>query len=363
MISFISSPRVYKEVKSKLQPRTEEVLSSSVQFQGKYTQACEELLKDLTGRKHAFMTTSGTSSIMVMLMTQGIQPGDEVITTNYSCPATVMPVKALGAVPVFIDINEHGQQNFHCINDLITDKTKSVLATGLYGDCYDHDLLLSKTNLPVLNDSAQSFLAKYKGQESTKFGTMSILSFSTNKNCPIFGTYGAVLTDDDELAEKIKFIRRNGYLNRDVGLAIQYVGINAQPQEDKCAQVLTSLEFLHKWQQRRKEIFEYYDENFKNLVMLRKSPENSERNFHKYTIFVKDKYKYRDKMINDGVECQLHYTYNFQQTPILSNDTTVQMPGTEYYRKHAISIPAHPWLTHNEQSEVIKKVIKNYDYN
>ena len=355
MIENVSIPRMYAEVRHVLDPRMQNVLTSNVQFDGPYMEACQEKLKDLTGRKHAFITQSGTSSITIMLLAAGVNPGDKVATINYSCPATVMPIKLLGAIPVYKDIDIHGQMDLDNIKDV-----KAILATGLYGDCYDHDKI-KDAGVPILNDSAQSFMAKYKGVESTKLGDMSIISFSTNKNCPVFGTYGAVLTDNDEYADAVFLMRRNGYKSRDVALGIQYIGMNAQPTEDKCAQLLTSLEKLPEWQERRKQIGDELDNRFKQMdVCVRTSPEHSAKNYHKYCIFVKDKWKFRDKMREQGVDCLLHYTYNFAETKVLKGERQNDYPGTEFYREHAVTLPSNPWLTSEEVDHIVKSVEKCY---
>ena len=355
MIKFIPVTRIYDEVHEVLASRMETVFASNNHFEGQFMERCQEMLRSYTGRKHAFITQSGTSSITIMLLAAGIQPGDRVATINYSCPATVMPIKLLGAVPVYNDIDKHGQMTLDNVAGV-----KAILTTGLYGDCYDHDKI-KDLGVPILNDSAQSFQAKYKGIESTKLGDMSILSFSTNKNCPVFGTYGAVMTDDDSHADAVFLMRRNGYKSRDVGHGIQYIGMNAQPTEDKCAQLLTSLEKLPEWQQRRLQISGELDRGMDKLdVCVRTSPEYSTRNNHKFCIFAKDKWKLRDAMKDLGVDCHLHYTYNFADTEVLQGERQEEYPGTEFYRKHAISLPSNPWLKSEEIKYIIQSVEKCY---
>ena len=116
---------------------------------------------------------------------------------------------------------------------------------------------------------------------------------------------------------------------------------------------------LDKWQARRQEIADLYKEKLINLgVAIRPSPEFSVSNNHKFVILVANKQDFRDKMFDQGVETQLHYTYNFMKTPVLSNDTAKNMPGTEFYQKHAISIPSNPWLSDKETVHVIEAIKK-----
>ena len=350
-VKFIPIDRIYQEVKETLFKRYDKVYSRHDQFNGPMQDACQELLKELSGREYVRLASSGTSSISLMMMASGVKLNDRVVVTNYSCPATVTPIKMIGATPVFQDINKYGQMD---LKNLPT--CDHLLVTGLYGDNVDWEAI-EALDVPVLNDSAQSFMSESNGIESTKFGLMSIISFSTNKICPIFGTYGAVLTDDEELDHKVMLMRRNGYKNRDVGEAIQYLGINAQPMEDKSAQLLTSLEKVEVWQSRRKEIKNFYDEELKKIgVTVRQSPINSETNNHKYCIFVKDKLMFRDQMKNLGVDCQLHYTYNFSKTPVYEGVSKTDYPWTDFYKQHAISLPSSPWHTLSEIKYVVECV-------
>ena len=366
-IKFIPTERLYADVGPRLMPRLEQLYSGGIEgsgsghcgsryFADRHTQECEARINEITGRRHTLLTTSGTASIQLMLMASGVAPGDEVIVTNYSCPATVMPIRVLGARPVFVDLDQYGQQDLSRVRGLVTDRTRAIMVTDLYGDCCDYDQLRG-IGIPVLNDSAQSLMTLYKGRQTASMGDMSIQSFSTNKNCPIFGTYGAISTDDDDLAERIRLMRKNGYGDREVGTAIHHIGINAHPQEDKAAQVLSSLEMLEQWQARRSEIAQRLHEGLSAVgVQVRPSPHYSETNNHKFSMFVQDKKAFRDLMIQRGVETQLHYTYNFAKTAVLSDDTEQHMPMTEFYARHAISIPSNPWLTDTEVSTVVEAV-------
>jgi dTDP-4-amino-4,6-dideoxygalactose transaminase len=116
---------------------------------------------------------------------------------------------------------------------------------------------------------------------------------------------------------------------------------------------------LPKWQQRRQEIAELYREKLSTIgVCLRPSPEYSKTNNHKFSLLVENKWQFRDKMSAQGVETQLHYTYNFAKTPVFTDRPNIEMPGTEFYQQHAISIPSNPWLTDQETDQIIEAVKK-----
>lgn len=358
MILQIAISRLYSEIKTSLESRWSEVYAKDDQpFEGYFSKEAEKKLKTITGRKHAFIVTSGTAGIHVMLLAQGIKPGDEVICVNHSAPATAMAIASLGAQPVFVDLDNYGSMDCDQVEQAITSKTKAILATGLYGDSHDHDRI-KDLGVPILNDSCQSFCASYKGTECTKLGDMSIISFSSNKICPVFGTYGAVMTDNDHLAEKISLVRRNGYAHRDVPNGIRYLGINAQPCENKCVEVLCSLEMLPQWQSRRRNIAEIYDAEFKNKVATRFQPKYSVSNNHKYTLMIPNKSLAHEKFKQSGIETRMHYTYDFSEVEVFGKKQNRKFPMTYKFIDKALTIPINPWLKESEQEYIIEKTLE-----
>ena len=362
MIKITAASKVYEEIKKTLLKRLDNVYRQDNHMGGPWITHCEQKLKDITGRKHAFIVTSGTSAITIMCLALGIKQQDNVSVINYSIPSTVMPLKLLGAKLSFCDLNKFGQQD---VSNIRPANKKAILTTGLYGDCHDHDQI-KDLGIPILNDSAQCFLSKYKGIEATKFGDASIISFSYNKVVPVFGTYGAILTDRDDWAEKIKYIRKNGYVNNSQS-TIEHIGIQAQPHPDKCVQLATSLDYVQKWQARRQEVAFTLREAFENIGLgMRQSPKYSHTNYHKFCIFVDDKIKFAHKLSKVGIEAHLHYTYNFSKNPLLSDNVNKKFPMTDFFIKHALTIPSHPWMTNKEIKKVIegvKSCMNKKDYN
>ena len=172
MIHQVPMSRLYKDVREKVETRWKQLYSQDgPHFEGEYCKQAEKLLNNIVQRKYSFITTSGTASIHVMLLAQGIEPGDEVVCVNHSAPATAMAIASLGAKPVFVDLNEYGSMDCEKIASVVTKNTKAILATGLYGDSYDHDKI-KNLGIPILNDSCQSWLSKYKGEENAKLGLM-----------------------------------------------------------------------------------------------------------------------------------------------------------------------------------------------
>jgi len=351
MIKIAPLSRLYTDIMPTLAQYYELVYSVDNHFDGNFTKQCADTISQHT-KQYTVMTTSGTSAITNMLLSIGIKANDRVLCVNYSNPASVMPIKLLGAVPVFVDINKYGCMDLY--NLPIDNSIKACIVTGLYGDSVDWDQI-KDIDVPVLNDSAQCLTTKYRDNMATQYGDMTALSFAFNKNAPVFGTYGSVSTDDRKLYNKLKIINSNGYNNADE-VQISEIGINGKPSEDKSAQCLASLQRLSTWQNTRTEISLYYKDVFeKKGVMVRPSPEYSTSNHHKFCIFTKDKKLFAKMMQDKGIECNLHYTYNFSKYPVLNIDNKTY-PNTDFYVKHAVCIPCHQWLTYNEINKVVDTV-------
>lgn len=359
MIKIAPVDRLYNDIKDSLQEKFEKIFKPDHGpfREGPYSKECEEIIKEMTGRRYALMTTSGTASLQCGYLAMGLKPGDEVIMPNLSASSSIMPALAMGARCIYQDINMLGQHNFDGIEQIITKKTKFIQATGLYGDSHDHDKI-KDLGLMIMNDSAQSFSSLYKGVETTKLGDVSIMSFSINKVAPTFGTYGCVLTDDEKLFTKLQHIRRCGealQTSGEVGTTdILEVGMNAQPHEEKCAQVLCALEKFPEWSKRRKQICEYYDEQLASSgIMIRQSPDYSTSNLNKYIIFVDDNLQFKKKMKESDIEVTVQYKHNFAGDP-------VNYPVTNFYNHHVLTIPSHPWLDDGEVDKVVNTLKQNF---
>jgi len=357
MIKAHNTQRKWEEVKDFIVDGLESIHASEKIFNAKFTQQVEQKLKTASGRKYALTCASGSHAITMSLRANNINPGDNVIIPNYSCPATLSSVMVMGAIPVFCEIDEHGMMSMEHLPNCMNDKVKAVLATGLYGDVHDHQTIkdfCSTNNLHYINDAAQSQFAKYKGVESLSLGDVVCMSFADNKVIPTAGTYGAMLTDSEDLYNKLRALRKNGKPTRLEPYST--AGYSSQPEEEKAVQILASWQHLYKWQTRKQEISRYYFENLKNKITIRPSPLYSGWNAHKFAIMVDDKFSAHKKMLEAGVETEQHYADNFASlswTP----KTDKKFPMTDKFVKQSLTIPNNPFMTDAEVEVVTKKVI------
>lgn len=350
MIKYGNVARFFKDIKEEYINCIESVAESEIMFNGPYTKLVEQRLEKITGRK-ALLVTSGSVAMTLVLRHLGIGHGDEVITINYGPPAVVGPVTFSGAKPIFVDIDSHGSMDCKLLPQALTQHTKAVVAVGLYGDVHDHDLVKTfcdEHGLHYINDANQSCFAKYKGVDSCQLGDYTTIGFSENKPIPTLSTYGAMLADTEGQKRKLNRMRKHGKPYRLDPLT--GTGLNAWPDEHRAIQLKLSMDRFDNWQIRRHEIAKYYNDNLTNI---RKSPNYSEWNAHKFAVFFDDKMEAQKELLDLGIQTVPHYTESYG-----GND----YKNTMHYVKHALSIPLNPYITDSEVEHIVNMVKKTQDH-
>lgn len=352
MIKVVNLDRRLEETKEEYYECIEDICRREMPANGYYSDQVERFLLKVSGRKHAIFTRSGSIALLLSMLAYKIGPGDEVIITNYSCPASCSYVMIAGATPVFCEIDETAQMDAQYLESLVTSKTKAMVATGLYGDMHDHvgiKEFCDKHNLFYINDASQSSFASYKGLESLACGDMVAMSFADNKVVPTLGTAGAILTDSTEMFYNLLHLRKHGKPYR--SSSYNHYGLNGIPDEDKAAQVLVSSRHYERWQNRRHQIAEFYDQEFEiKDIPVRPRPDYSEWNTHKYSVFFPDNFEAHALLKAEGIASEVHYPDGFA--------TTGNYPNTDFFKKRALSIPINGHLTDSEVEIVANKVEK-----
>ena len=340
--------RRYAQVKDKYHTLIEDVMERGKVFNGHYTSVAEHRLQLLTGRKHAVLTSSCSVSLLISMYAAGIGAGDEVIITAYSCPASETFVHLVGATAVFVDVDETGNMISDDIEPAITERTRAIVATGLYGDMHDHACiseLCKKYNLLYVNDAAQSMFSHQNGITSLSTGDVVCMSFAENKPLPSLATGGAVLTDNTEFYYKFLHLRNHGKPGR--RLPYTHFGVRGVPDEDLAVQLLCTMDCFDEWQKRRFEITAYYDKEFSSRsVPLR--PHTTEWNAHKYAIMFEDKFEAQAQLAKLGIESEPHYPNILPQSG--------NYPGAERFVKQSLSIPVNAHMTDAEVEQVVDTV-------
>ena len=359
MIKSYNLNRRWQDVKDDVLRGMSELHENEKVVNGAFTKQVEDKLRHVSKRKYALLCRSGSHAITMSLVANNIGFGHKVILPNYSCPATLSSVAVIGCIPVFCEIDEYGMMDPNELQGLAGSGAKAVLATGLYGDTHDHDPIKNfceSNEMVYINDAAQSQFALYKGINSLELGDIVCMSFADNKSIPVAGTFGAVLTDNKILYEKVRVLRKNGKPTRLENF--ETAGFSSHPDEDKAVQILASFKHYEKWQNRKVEIGNIYDEAFKGKISVRPSPNYSTWNGHKYAIMVKDKFQSYKKLLEAGIETEQHYVDNFGKL-LWTPNYNREYPMSDKFVEQSLTIPNNPHMTDSEVQQVIDAVVNN----
>ena len=359
MIRTQNFQRRWQEIKEDVILGYEKLHSNEKVVNGIFVENVESKLKELSGRKFALLLHSGSHAISMAIKAHGIGSQDEVIIPNYSCQATLSSVAITGCTPVMCEINEYGMMDSDRLQECLTPNTKAVLATGLYGDVHDHlaiEDFCKKNNISYVNDAAQSQFALYNGRNSLELGDTVCMSFADNKVIPTAGTYGALLTDDQNIYDSVRCLRKNGKPSR----LEKFVsaGYSSHPEEHKAVQILASMKHFRKWMNRRQEIGKIYDDAFEGKIEVRSSPTYSTWNGHKYAIMVDNKFRTYKRLLELGIETEQHYPDNFSRLDWVKSNLNDSSMSDKFVQQ-SLTIPNNPHMTDEEIHKVIDVVINN----
>jgi len=265
-IPIFTPVRQYMNLKEEIDSAIQKVLSKGNFILGDEVKEFEDKVAQYLGVKHAIGVASGTDALQIALMAIGLKPGEEVITTPFTFVATAETIVLLGGKPVYVDIDEKTYNiNPDLIEEKITEKTKAIIPVHLYGQPAEMDKILDiakRYNLYVIEDSAQALGSEYKGKKVCTFGDIACISFFPTKNLGAFGDAGMIVTDDDELAEKIRMIRVHG---SKVRYNHEILGLNSRLDTLQASVLLVKLKYLDSWNAKRIEIAKKYNDAFKDL--------------------------------------------------------------------------------------------------
>jgi UDP-2-acetamido-2-deoxy-ribo-hexuluronate aminotransferase len=361
-MKFIDLGRQYRELEAKIKSNINAVLEHGVYVRGPEITELESSLCSFTAAKHTICLSSGTTALQVALMALDIGPGDEVIVPAFSFFATVSVILLLGATPVFADINPAtynlGANN---LEQLITKNTKVIMPVSLYGlpaDFMHINAIAKKYNIAVIDDAAQSIGASINGVNTGNLTYITATSFFPSKPLGCYGDGGALFTNDDALAEKMRLIIQHGESSR---YHHSILGINGRMATLQAAVLLAKLEVFPAELQRRTEIADYYRKKLASSnIAMQEIPEGYTSPYAQFTISVSN----REKVINDlqaqQIPTAVHYPLGMHLQPAYTNRFSTQwhLPHTEAASKFVMSLPFHPYLEATEIDRVCAAVVE-----
>jgi UDP-2-acetamido-2-deoxy-ribo-hexuluronate aminotransferase len=360
-INFIDLQAQYQEYKTEIDKEVSEVFSSAGFIGGPKLDSLEKNLAAFTGSKHAIGCSSGTDALLLALMALDIKAGDEIITTPFTFIATAEVIAFLGAKPVFVDIDEKTYNiDPSRIEAVITPNTKAIIPVSLYGQCEDMDAInaiADKHNLVVIEDACQSFGAEYKGKKSCALSTIGCTSFFPSKPLGAYGDGGAIFTDDDELASKMRMLLNHGQNER---YKHKYIGINGRLDALQAAILDVKLRHFDKEVKLRQEIGQRYSALLSSADVVTPFIENENTSVYaQYSIRAKDRAAMVAKLSEQAIPTAVHYPMplHLQEAFIYLGYKAGDFPLSERVSEEIMSLPMSPYLT-NEQQEFIVKAIK-----
>jgi dTDP-4-amino-4,6-dideoxygalactose transaminase len=319
-------------------------------------QAFEAEFADFCGAAHAIGVASGTDAIELALRALEIGPGDEVVTQANTCVPTVSAIERAGARPVLCDVEpEAGTMDPESLRGAIGEKTRAVIPVHLYGQCADVDAIAAvarEANVEVIEDCAQAHGAELRGRGAGTIGRMGCFSFYPTKNIGAFGDGGAIVTNDDELAERVRLIRQYGQTDRYVHVTR---GVNSRLDELQAAVLRVRLPYVAGWNDRRREIAASYTEALiEKPVRPLRVLEGRHHVFHLFVVETDDRAPLRAHLDDRGIRTLIHYPH-----PVHGHEPyrtlgvgSVPLSVSERLCERIVSIPLYPELTDAEVEAV-----------
>lgn len=360
MIPFIDLKRELTEIGDEIAPALLRVAERGWFLLGEETESFEEEFAAYIGTRHAVAVNSGSDALFLTLQALGIQAGDEVITVSHTFISTVDAVIRNGATPVFVDIDPET----YCVDAAqiearITDKTKLILPVHLYGHPAEMDAILAvatRHGLRVIEDACQAHGARYRGRKVGRFGAAACFSFYPTKNLGAYGDGGIVVTDDADLAARLRMARNYGQRRK---YYHEFVGINSRLDEIQAAVLRVKLKHLDRWNARRRAIARNYDEGLQGstLVLPHERP-YAESMYHLYVVRCAERDRLQQQLLERGVHTQIHYPVPVHRQAAyaqLARDPS--LPVTERVCGEILSLPMHPFL-HDDEIEAILTAVK-----
>lgn len=336
-----------------------EVLRSGWYILGKEVKGFEEEFARFTGSRYCVGLSSGLDALWIAFRALGIGRGDEVIVQGNTYIASVMGITINGALPVFVEPDAYYNLDADKIEEKITARTKAVLAVHLYGQASNMEPIVGlckKYQLKLVEDCAQSHGARFRGKMTGTFGDIGCFSFYPSKNLGAFGDAGAIVTDQEQIAEQIRTIRNYGSEKRYMH---QVVGANARLDELQAGLLRVRLSHLEQIQQRRRSICQrYLHELSKEQIVLPQVREGAEHVWHQFVIRTKHRTQLMRYLEKQEIGTLIHYPIppHLSQAYAYLGMREGDLPITEQYAREVLSLPLYDGMTSEEVSYVVEMV-------
>jgi len=361
-IPFLDLKKQYLQIRNDVLSKIENVLEDTAFSGGKYVEEFEKNFANYCDTKYCVAVNNGTSALHLAMLALGIGEGDEVIVPANTFIATAWGVSYCNATPVFVDCTaDTWEIDASKIEEKITPKTKAIAGVHLYGQPFDIDTvkaIAQKHNLFLVEDAAQAHGAYYKGKRVGGFGEMACFSFYPGKNLGTYGEGGGIVTNDEKYFKHLQSLRNHGsvvrYYHDEIGYNMRMGGIEA-------AVLSVKLQYLDKWNNRRKEIARMYQQGITNpKIKMQAQPEFTDSVYHLFVITTEDRDGLMKYLNEHQIFPGLHYPVpcHLQKAYAHLGYKQGDCPNAEYLASHCLSLPMFAELSDTEVEKVIEVLNK-----
>ena len=371
MVDLVSQ---YEKIKPSIDTAIQDVIQHAHFINGPAVSRFQADLQEYLGVKHVIPCANGTDALQIAMMALGLKPGDEIITPSFTYIATTEVIALLGLTPVFVEVDP---QTF-CIDPAaieaaITPKTKAIVPVHLYGQAANMNAVMDiaqKHNLFVIEDNAQAIGSDYhltngKKVKTGTIGDIGCTSFFPSKNLGCYGDGGALCTNNDELAKKIKMIANHGQQQKYVH---EVIGCNSRLDTIQAAVLEVKLRQLDNYIDARREVAERYDEAFASIpgVRIPFRADDSKHVFHQYTLILENASRaaLQEALTANDIPSMIYYPIpaHKQQMFAAFGSSNTELPTTDWLTDRVISLPIHTEMD-EEQVEFIVNTVKMFFVN
>ncbi len=350
----------YLVIKDEIQQAVNDFLDRGNYILGQPVETFENAIAQYLSARHGIGVASGTDALLLSLSAVGVGYGDEVITSPYTFFATAGSISHLGATPVFVDIDPKTYNiDVSLIEEKITSKTKAIIPVHLFGQCCNMDGILevAKTyNLKVVEDACQAIGAEYKGKKAGTMGDTGCFSFYPTKNLGTFGDGGMIITNDSEIAEKIKMLRVHGAIQR---YFHTIVGYNSRLDGLHAVILNIKLKYLDEWNRIRREKANYYNALLsKTDIGLPNVAADNLHIYHQYVIRTMNRDNLRQYLEKRGISTAIYYPIplHLQECYQFLGYKENFLPSSEQAGRETLALPIYPELTDSQLEEIVDAI-------
>jgi dTDP-4-amino-4,6-dideoxygalactose transaminase len=358
VISMNDFKREYAAINTEIIPAISRVLKSGWYILGEEGNKFEQEFSKYVGGRFGVGVNSGSDALYLAVKALGVSRGNEVITVAHTMISSVDAITRNGAKPVFVDVDPSTYvMDVPKIEAKISKKTKAIIPVHLYGHPVDMDPLTElaeKYGLYVIEDACQAHGAEYKQAKVGGIGHVGCFSFYPTKNLGAYGDGGMILTNDEELANKLKKIRNYGQSKK---YYHDFVGVNSRLDEIQAALLRTKLHHLDQWNEKRRNLAKLYTELLSNSdVITPIEKEYAKHVYHLYVVRHKQREKLQSYLLKRGIQTLIHYPIPVHAQKAYMSP--VKLPVTEKICTEVLSLPINPWLKEDEVRMISENIMK-----